>query len=412
MNNFKIIAFTHKLVEIEEIGNFHIDSEQWGARLNHLKSSLRLEELMYMSTCNRVEFVFVSNEVTSTEYLQKFFKAFNPDWNQETITWAINNCIIFEGIQAVRHLFATASSIDSLVIGEREIITQVRSAYEKSKDLGLTGDRIRLVVKHTVEAAKAVYTETDIAKNPVSVVSLAYRKLRDLDVSLDARILIIGAGETNDHLSKYICKHGFKNFSVFNRTLAKAEKLASFLGGKAFDLKNLADHKEGFDVIITCTGSSDPIITKHIYTELLQSCTSKKTIIDLAVPSDLENTILKDNPTHYIGVSTLNEIAKNNLKERAKDLHLCWEIIDRHIETYKETFKIRQVERAMSLVPQQVKDIRRRAIEEVFAKEINELDEDSKEKLDRIVSYLEKKYISLPMKMAREIIVDEVSRKK
>ena len=96
-------------------------------------------------------------------------------------------------MDAVRHLFKVASSIDSLVLGEREIITQVRTAYENCLEMGMTGDVLRLLIQKAIGAAKAVYTETDVATKPVSVVSLAYRKLKDLNLKLDARILVIGA---------------------------------------------------------------------------------------------------------------------------------------------------------------------------------------------------------------------------
>lgn len=412
MKGFKIIAITHKLIDIDKIGRFHIDADKCEDRLNHLKTSMNLDELMYLSTCNRVEFAFVSEQSITPHFLQSFFKAFNPNWSDDEINWAVKSNVAFEGLQAVRHLFSTASSIDSLVIGEREIITQVRNAYEKSRELGLTGDRIRLIIKHTVESAKAVYTETDIARNPVSVVSLAYRKLRDLDVDLDSRVLIIGAGETNDNLSKYISKHGFSKFAVFNRTFEKAQRLADFLGGKAYPLDELKNYQGGFDLIITCTGSEEPIITKELYTHLLKGETDRKTIIDLAVPSDLEEGVVEENAVHYIGVTTLNEIAEKNKKERSKDLERCWEIIEDHIKSYQETFKLREVEVAMNQIPQQVKDIKKRALEEVFAKDLENLDEEAKAHIEKIVSYFEKKYISLPMKMAKEILVEEISRKK
>jgi glutamyl-tRNA reductase len=158
-------------------------------------------------------------------------------WTDTEINWSIENSQVFEGEHALRHLFSVASSIDSLVVGEREIITQVRNAYEKCNELGLTGDLIRLAIKRTIEVGKEVYTHTNIARNPVSVVSLAYRKLRALNVKLDARFLIIGSGVTNTNMAQYLKKHKFANFTIFNRTIANAEKLATELNGKAFSIK-------------------------------------------------------------------------------------------------------------------------------------------------------------------------------
>ena len=264
MNSFKIIAFTHKTTDLEEIGKFYIEESQIKERLHHLKSRLGLEELMYLSTCNRVEFLFSTTRKIDSSFLKSFFKAFSPDWSEENIERVIEHAAIFEGTSALRHLFNVASSLDSLVVGEREIITQVRNSYERCAQFGLTGDLIRLVVERTIQTAKQVYTDTNIAKNPVSVVSLAYRKLKEMNGFIDAKFLIIGAGQTNTTMARYLKKHGYNNFTIFSRTLKNAEKLAKELNGNAFELSRLPDYKEGFDVIVSCTGASKHIITKEV----------------------------------------------------------------------------------------------------------------------------------------------------
>ena len=212
-------------------------------------------------------------------------------------------------------------------------------------------------------------------------------------------------------MAKYLKKHGFSNFVVFNRTLANAEKLANELSCKAFPLTELKKYKNGFDVIVTCTGSSEIIITKEIYSSLVGNDKSKKIVIDLAVPNDLDEEILKKYDVNLIAVSNLQEIAKKNLMEREKELSACMQIIETNIEEFKKEFKERKVELAMSDVPKKVKEIRETALNEVFAKEIEKLDIKSKETLDKVIAYLEKKYISVPMKMAKEILIEEVSSK-
>ncbi|MCC6601018.1 MAG: glutamyl-tRNA reductase, partial [Crocinitomicaceae bacterium] len=318
---------------------------------------------------------------------------------------------VFEGEEALKHLFEVASSLDSLVVGEREIITQVRNAYELCHKLDLTGDLLRLVVQKTIECAKKVYTHTNISRNPVSVVSLAYRKLRDLNVKLDSKILIVGSGVTNSTMAKYLKKHGFTDFVVFNRTLANAEKLAKEISGKAFPLSELKNYKNGFDVIVTCTGSSEAIITKDIYSALVGNDKNKKVVIDLAVPNDLDEEILKSYDVNLIAVNNLQEIARKNLLEREKELSACVKIIEGNIEEFRKELKERKVELAMSDVPKKVKEIRETAVNEVFAKDIEKLDAGSKETLDKVIAYLEKKYISVPMKMAKEILIEETSAK-
>jgi len=407
VNKFKIIAFTHKTTDLKDIGKFHLEAESWQERFTELKSQLNLEELMYLSTCNRVEFLICTNSDINPNFLNKFFSVFNPDLDVETVSWAVKTASVFEGEEALNHLFEVASSIDSLVVGEREIITQVRNAYDKCKDLQLTGDTIRLVIKHTIETAKEVYTNTNIANKPVSVVSLAYRKLRDLNVGLDARFLIVGAGQTNVLMSKFLKKHGFSNFVVFNRSLDNAKSLASELNGAAYPLTELSNYRKGFDVILTCTAAAEHIISPSMYSSLIGEDNSRKIIIDLSVPNDLDPSIAKDYNVNLIDVSYLQSVANENLQERKKELDACYKIIEKNIKDFRQILKERKVERAMSEVPKKVKEIKDTALNAVFLKDIQQLDVPSKELLDKILNYMEKKYISVPMKMAKSILIEK-----
>jgi glutamyl-tRNA reductase len=407
LNRIKLIAFTHKNIDLKEIGRFHLEDETIAERMKSLKAISGSDELMYLSTCNRVEFLLVNHQEINEIWLNNFFRAFNPAWDTTDVAWAVSYAAVFEGDAALRHLFNVASSLDSLVVGEREIITQVRNSYDRCSALGLTGDLLRLAVKKTIEAAKEVYTETQIAKKPVSVVSLAYRRLRELNVKLDSRFLIIGAGVTNNSMAKYLRKHGFTNFTVFNRTLVNAQPLAVELKGTALPLAELRNYTKGFDVIVTCTGSSESIINKDLYKSLSAGDASRKIVIDLAVPNDLDPEVLDSYDVNLIAVNNLQEVARENLLEREKELDACMEIVARNIEEFNAILRERKVEIAMSEVPKKVKEIRDNAINTVFAKDIASLDEASKEVLEKVIAYMEKKYISVPMKMAKEIMMDD-----
>jgi len=245
VNNINVIAFTHKNLEVNNIGLLHIGDDQLSERLNALKTNLALDEIMFLSTCNRVEFVLVTQDFVDKSFIQNFLSTLYSDFEAELLHHFVNVAQHFEGTEAVTHMLRVATSIDSMVVGEREIITQVRSAFENCRALGLTGDTIRILMRHTIETAKKVYTHTAIATNPVSIVSLAYNKLRDTAFPLDSRILIVGAGSTNTTFSKFLLKHGFTNFTIYNRSIQNAEKLAIEVGGNAFPLAELANHKNG-----------------------------------------------------------------------------------------------------------------------------------------------------------------------
>lgn len=406
MKYLKVIAFTHKHVDLKDLGKFVICNETLASCLNSVKDRFDIPEIFYVGTCNRVEFVFTTEQTFNNEFVKDFVQALNLPIPKEQLENFISQVSVFEDIEALNHLLRISCSLESLVVGEKEILTQIRKAYETCRVAGFTGDYLRLVMSRVVKTAKEVYTNTAIARKPISVVSLAYRKLRELNMCTNARVLIIGAGETNKNLSKYLQKHKFSNFAIFNRTLAKAEILAGELNGKAFSLQDLKNYKEGFDVIITCTSSTEPIITSEIYQSLLNGDSSKKVIVDLAVPNDTCCEVLDKNPLTFIEVHGLQEIANSNLQERYEELIFAERIIEQNIQEFKPVLRQRRVEIAMREVPEKIKEIKNIAINRIFADEIESMDDNSREVLAKVMDYMEKKYISVPMVMAKEILIN------
>jgi glutamyl-tRNA reductase len=402
---FQVIAFTHSNLDVAEIGALHIEDGERQERLTAIKTKMNWSELLFISTCNRVEFFFCGESSGTEEKLTVFFQSLYPGLSSEKIELFVSSALHIQGERAMEHLLRVATSIDSMVVGEREIITQVRKSYEESHQLGLAGDFIRLAVKQTIETAKKVYTETSISKKPVSVVSLAYHRMRELNIPLDARIVIVGAGVTNITLSRFLRKHGYTNFTVFNRTLSKGQSLAEDLNGKALPLNELNTYSSGFDVLISCTGTDTHLVTPEIYKNLLQGDTDKKVVLDIAIPQDLDPAILDEHKVHHISVSLLQKISDANLKERSSEISHVEEIISWSLTKFNLLHKERNVEIAMRVVPQKVKEIKSIAMNEVFKEDLDNLDEDSKEVLEKIVGYMEKKYMSVPMKMAKEILL-------
>ncbi len=407
MNSFKIISITHKLVSLDLIGKLHLDEVHQHDYLGAAKVMLGLKELMFLSTCNRVEFLVVTENEISDSVLNDLYSSINSRISEKELAQLIEGTVVYDNEKALTHLFEVSASLDSLVVGEREIITQVRKAYDFCNVLGLTGDVIRLAIKQTIETAKQVFTETDIAKNPVSIVSLAYRQLRNLGIKNNARVLFIGAGETNISMAQYLKKHQYANFTVFNRSLENAKKLADQLNGNAFELSELNNYNLGFDVIISCTSSQLPIVSTDIYKSLLQNENSRKVIIDLAIPSDIEKNIISENDIHYIGIESLKKQAEENVLKRESEIGSCRIIIQNKVEEFKILFQERKIELAFGEIPKQIKQIKELAINEVFAKEINSLDENGKIVLEKLLTYMEKKYNALAIKTAKRVILEE-----
>ena len=403
MKNLKVIAFTHKKVDLKDLGKLVISDELIESYLLSLKNQLAISEIFYISTCNRIEFVFTHEEALIPSFVETFLCTLSVGAD---IARLASQAVVYESVEALNHLFRVSCSLESLVVGEKEILAQLRQSYEKCKALGFTGDYLRLIMDQVVKTAKSVYTDTQIACNPISVVSLAYRELRKVNTFTNARVLLVGAGETNQLIAKYLQKHKYSNFAIFNRTLSKAQALAADLNGEAFPLEDLTTYTKGFDILITCTSSVEPIITPEIYTNLLAGDTDKKLVLDLAIPNDTHPDVLKNNSIHFIEVHGLQEVAERNKQERYHELVNAEKIIEQHLQDFKQILKQRRVELAMRQVPERIKEIKETAMNSVFAADIQNLDPKSVVVLEKVIAYMEKKYISVPMVMAKEILVD------
>jgi glutamyl-tRNA reductase len=375
------------------------------AQLESLKETFGLNELLYLSTCNRVMYLFDKEEDPDDQFITDFFRFINPDLSANIIR-DIDKCVSYlEGDAALEHLFEVAASIDSLVIGERQILGQLREAYDQSQAWGLTGDHIRLLFQHAVLAAKAVYAQTRIGDKPVSIVSLAIQKLLRAKLPKDAPILIVGAGQTNQLVAKFLQKHQFSRVAVFNRTLAKARKLADSFDGEAFTLAELPEYDRPFECLIVCTGSTDAVITPALYRQLLRGDERQKILIDLSVPHNVDRAVADQFPVNYIEIEGLRQLAKENLSFREQEVCSAKKILQQHVEAFPVHFRQRQLERAMQQVPTEIKAVKSRAMNEVFHKEVAQLDEETRLLLERMLTYMEKKCISIPMKAAREMML-------
>lgn len=405
LKHFKVIALTHRNLGLDLVGKFHIEPDHQKVRLEPAVQAFKLKELMFLSTCNRVEFFFRCANELDDPFLYRLLTNIYPELTEDQLEKAVAGARSYSGIEAVRHLFHVASSLDSLVIGEREIITQVRQSFERAYKNGFTGDFIRLAVQKAIETAKQVYTETEIATKPVSVVNLAYRHLLNRELNAEMRVIYVGAGQTVEAIAGNLKKHNFKSVKVFNRTREKAEQLALVLGGTGYSLNDLVKEGGDFDVLVTCTGADRSIIDAKTFE--MMGVSGTKIVVDLAIPNDVDASVLTHFDIDYIAIDDLKEIAKRNLKEREKEVFRCENLVETRLEEFEDAFKTRKLELAMQEVPALMKEIKLRALEKTFAKDLEKLDDEGRETIQRIVDYLEKKYISIPMKMAKQVMLEQ-----
>lgn len=405
IDNFHIIAFTHRNFDVSDIGLLHLDKEHQIDSFGKLKTSFEIDEIFFLSTCNRVEIYLCTSKIIDESYLKTLLKTIYSTFSLDKISFFHEKMEFFSGSEAVNHLFSVVSSIDSMVIGEREIITQVRNSYNWFCENKLTGDFLRMAVNSAIQTGKKVYSQTNISTRQVSVVSLAFQKFKDQQIPLNAKILVIGAGSTNTTFLRRLKKIGYSNFTIFNRTKSNADLLANEFGGISKQLNELTNHTSGFDVVLSCTASEQYILDNSKYNSLLKEDTNKKTIIDLAIPQDISPEVIDKNSIRYISMEELQKESNANLKERCSEIKDVENIVSDAKKSFDDLIRERNVEIAMSQVPIKIKEIKSIALNEVFRGDIDSLDNDAKEVLEKVLGYMEKKYISEPMKLAKEIIL-------
>jgi glutamyl-tRNA reductase len=192
---------------------------------------------------------------------------------------------------------------------------------------------------------------------------------------------------------------------VFNRTLSKAEEIAAtFPHGRAFELDALQNYREGFDVLIVCTAATEAVITPTLYPQLLNGETGAKILIDLSIPHNIAPEVVANTENHYIEIEGLRALAKENLAFREQEVQKAKAMLLSFIEELPKVFQQRRLEIAMRQVPVEIKAVKDRALNEVFQKEVAQLDTNTRDLLERMLEYMEKKCIGIPMKAAKEVI--------
>jgi len=402
ISHYKVITVTHHNLDVKDIANFYVaQTDSKFETLQQIKDLFEIEECLYLETCNRVSFVLFGQQIINKDFLKNFFKLINPQLDPSTLESITKFVSIYSGESALQHVFELASSIDSLVVGEREIFRQFRSSYDSCKSHKLTGDYLRLLEKQTVSTAKKVYSSTKIGEKSLSVVSLAIRSLLDNNPKKDSRILLIGSGETNTLVGKFLKKYKFENISIYNRSLDNASGLSKMLSCPAYHINELKNVNGDFDIIFICTSANKIVVDVPLYNEMINQSNDKKILVDLSVPRNISSEVVENFNVEYIDIESLKSISEENLKFRKKEIEKAKPIIEKQILKFKNIFQQRHIEKSLSRIPSAINAIKEKAVNEVYGKRIHDLDSESKALLLEMMDYMEKKCISVPMELTK-----------
>ncbi|WP_236974459.1 glutamyl-tRNA reductase [Membranihabitans maritimus] len=407
INNYKILTLSYQDATLDRLPMYMVsseNSEEEKEKLTKIKTLLGVQELFYLNTCNRVLYLVYTPHSTNLlmNKVKKLVSHASSD-NSDVQTQIVPK--IYQGEKAVQHLFEVASSLDSMIVGEREIIRQVKEAYEKSHQYGLTDDNIRILFQSCIQSAKSVYNQTRIGEKAVSVVALAMKKLRRFGLNANDEVILIGAGQSIKKACHFLAEWGVEKITIFNRTTFNAHRLLEICPtAEIFPLEEMVNRDLDADFIISCTGSSGYVLTPEIVHLSTNGKGLHKTkgILDLAVPADIHPGVLENRPIRLIEVESLREVADKNIGFRRKEIDKARDILQFQITDFKEKIHRRFIEKAFLDIPSLMHQAKDKAINEVFRQRMEGLDPEARELIEEMMEYMTKKCISIPMKTARE----------
>ncbi|MCZ8513324.1 glutamyl-tRNA reductase [Paenibacillus filicis] len=285
--------------------------------LQELKVTKSVMECVIVGTCNRTElYVAVDRENLCTHYLREFFE----NWFGIPREQFNKHLYIYENEQAMKHLFRVTSGLDSMVIGETQILGQVRDAFLLAQQQKTTGVLFNQLFKQAVTMAKRAHTETGIGENPVSVSYAAVELGKRIFGSYDQKkVLIIGAGKMSELTVKHLYANGADEVVVVNRSLGRAQELADKFHGVASTMDKLLGHLESADIVISSTGAAGFVLTAEQVSGVLQKRRSRPLfMIDIAVPRDLDPRLGEMPNVFLYDIDNLQSLVNSHLEERRK----------------------------------------------------------------------------------------------
>ena len=335
--------------------------------LASLKQIDGIEESVIVSTCNRTE-VYVKG-AGEAALLLDWLSAFH-DVKREDIE---QNSYLYQQEDAVKHVMRVASGLDSLILGEPQILGQIKQAFSDAKHSGTVGAEFERLFQHTFSVAKKVRSETEIGANAVSVAFAAVQLAKHIFSALPKRsVLLLGAGETIELVAQHLKEQGVQRLAVANRTVARAENLAANLGADVLTLSQLPEHLHDFDIVISSTASQLPLIGKGMVEKALkQRRNMPMFLVDLAVPRDIESQVNELGDAYLYTVDDLQHIVEQNLASREMAAQDAEKIIDDQASVF---LSWKQAQHSIDLV-RQYRQKGMASRDELVARAMNQLSE-------------------------------------
>lgn len=290
-----------------------------------------VDESVIVSTCNRTE-LYVNTQHESATALLEWLSNFH----HVEVDEIANNSYVLAADDAVKHIMRVASGLDSLILGEPQILGQVKQAFGDAKHSGMINTEFDKLFQHTFSVAKRVRSETEIGANAVSVAYAAVQLAKHIFAELPKRsVLLVGAGETIELVAQHLKEQGVTCLAVANRTISRAEALAESLDASVYTLSQVPEHLKDFDIVISSTASQLPLIGKGMVEKALkQRRNMPMFLVDLAVPRDIEAQVNELGDAYLYTVDDLQHIVQKNLQNREQAALEAEKLIEKQAGNY------------------------------------------------------------------------------
>ena len=389
-----VVGLNHRTVPVELLERMTVPEERLAKALHDLSAREHLLEVVLLSTCNRTEIYARCTHFHAAVGDVRDFLAAHSGADPDEFG---DHLYTYYDEAAVAHLFSVAAGLDSMIVGESEILGQVRDAWQTAVREQTAPQLLSRMFKHAVESGKRVRTETGISRHPVSIpsaaVAVASEYLGDLDA---ARVLVIGAGQMGSGLASTLRSRGVADVVVANRTRERAEELAAAIGARAIPLTDIADTLVETDVLLTSTASSE-VLVERAMVEMVMACRDGKPllVVDVALPRDVDPGVGDIPDVTLLDLDDLKEYAQRSAERRRGEIGKVRAILAAEIERYRAERAAREVGPLVTSLRELAEAVRRGELERFRAK-LGKLDPEARDLVDAITQGIVNKLLHEP----------------
>lgn len=389
------VGLNHKTASIEIRERLSFLERELFQALSLLKKEREIKEVVILSTCNRMEiYAVVEEERDGLSKIINFLSLYHQLTEEEFVPYLY----IFEHIEVVRHIFEVVASLDSMIVGEPQILGQVRDAYEASLKTKTNGPFLDNLFQKALLVGKRVRSETGIARGAVSVAFAAVELAKKIFGQLQSKtVLIIGTGQMGEDVVKHLLANEATSILTTNRTYEKAVELAQKFNGQAIRFENLHQALIQADIAISSTGAQGLIITKNELHHLMPSRKYRPLfLIDIAVPRDIDPQAAKIDNLYLYNIDDLEMIVTSNLKQRQKEVSKCEFIIEEEVKRFSHWLNFRQVTPLILALKSKIEKIR---VEELkrFLSYHKSISKEEKERIESMSERLSSRFLKEPI---------------